>query len=85
LRFNERDVAASERITVIVNYAQDDLDAEGLARHPISQLKLLQPGSADSDFLSPAFKKRLTGFARLRFIDPLNMNGRASRCPCRVS
>ncbi|MGA2034217.1 MAG: hypothetical protein ABSG68_18385 [Thermoguttaceae bacterium] len=44
LRFNERDVAASERITVIVNYAQDDLDAKGLSRHPISQLKILQPG-----------------------------------------
>ncbi|MGA2618932.1 MAG: LamG-like jellyroll fold domain-containing protein [Thermoguttaceae bacterium] len=75
LKFRERDVRDG-RISVTVNYAADDLDAKGLTRRPISRLKLLQPGSADDDFLSPAFKKRARGFARFRFIDPLNMNGR---------
>ena len=56
LRFRAGDVQG-DRIAVIVNYASDDLDATGLARHPISQLKVLQPGSTDDDFLSPAFKK----------------------------
>ena len=75
LKFKESNLK-DERIAVTVNYAKEDLDEQGLAQHPISQLKVLLPGSADDDFLSPIFKKRMTGFARLRFCDPFNMNGR---------
>ena len=75
LAFKESSMLGGQ-IEVQVNYAKDDLDEQGLARHPISRLKVLYPGCADDDFLSPVFKHRLAGFARLRFLDPANMNGR---------
>jgi len=80
LSFKESDVKKNQRVSLRLNYAKEDLDEKGLAKHPLSRLRILLPGCSDNDFLSPVFKQRLTGFCRLRFCDTLYMNGRRVAC-----
>ncbi|MGA2619217.1 MAG: NPCBM/NEW2 domain-containing protein [Thermoguttaceae bacterium] len=67
-----------------MHFAPAELDVKGFSKFPVTKLKLLYPGSKDDDFLSPIFKKRAAGFARFRFLDPMNMNGRQCFYTCEV-
>ncbi|MGA2621241.1 MAG: NPCBM/NEW2 domain-containing protein [Thermoguttaceae bacterium] len=81
LAFKESALRKSgNRVRLGINYAEDDLGKDGLAKHPISRIKLLYPGCTDDDFLSPVFKQRAGGYCRFRFCDPMNMNGRRVSC-----